>query len=243
MTSPLFSIKKNSKILAIFAIICTALVGLVNEFTKDKILQQQQLQLLSTLESIIDPSTYQNDLANECAIVSSPLLGDSALEQKVYIARQHDIASSERPLVGMAVTTVAPDGYNGSISLIVAATKDGYVSGVRVLKHQETPGLGDKIEERKSPWILSFNGKSLLNEDDQRWAVAKDNGMFDQFTGATITPRAIVKAVKKAIYYLQENQTFILSQPNACAVSSSEVNFQEETTSQLNKAEVFTDDN
>ncbi|MGB0937285.1 MAG: electron transport complex subunit RsxG [Colwellia sp.] len=220
MSSSIFSMKKNSKILAVFAVICTAVVGLVNELTKDKIQQQQQLQLLNTLHSIIDPKSYSNDLANDCIVTSSELLGDSSKEQKVYIARHKYSDNAELQPVAMAVTALAPDGYNGSISLIVATTIDGTVSGVRVLTHQETPGLGDKIEERKSPWILSFTGKTLLDENDERWAVAKDNGMFDQFTGATITPRAVVKAVKNAIYYLQTNQNFILSQPNACEISS-----------------------
>ena len=88
---------------------------------------------------------------------------------------------------------MAPDGYNGNIELLIAINVDGSVSGVRTLLHKETPGLGDKIELRKGPWIKTFSGKKVLDDNDNRWAVVKDGGMFDQFTGATITPRAVVK--------------------------------------------------
>ena len=185
------AISKNSQILALFAIACTATVGIVNELTKDRIYIQQQKQLLSTLNSIIEPERYNNELALDCVNVSNIALG--SYEQKtIYLARLDSI-----PVAG-AITTVAPDGYSGNIELIVAVNVDGSVNGVRILSHQETPGLGDKIELAKSNWITSFSGKKLMNESDSRWAVTKDGGMFDQFTGATITPRAVVNAVKEA---------------------------------------------
>ncbi|NCC28094.1 MAG: RnfABCDGE type electron transport complex subunit G, partial [Gammaproteobacteria bacterium] len=99
---------------------------------------------------------------------------------------------------------VVPDGYAGPIQLLVSVLRDGSVGGVRVLFHHETPGLGDKIEERKSDWVLSFDGKSLSNPTPERWAVKRDGGEFDQFTGATITPRAIVHAVKNTLIYVQQ---------------------------------------
>ncbi|WDE10367.1 electron transport complex subunit RsxG [Thalassomonas haliotis] len=193
------AIKKNSKILALFAIACTAVVGLVNEFTKGFIQTQQQQHLLAILHSIIEPERLNNNLANDCRLVTDPLLG-STEPQTVYLARL------DGEPVAAAISTIAPDGYNGNIELIVAVNTDGSVSGVRQLKHNETPGLGDKIEIRKSDWITGFNGKALLDEDDGRWAVTKDNGMFDQFTGATITPRAVVKAVKQTVTYFNRHQ-------------------------------------
>jgi Na+-translocating ferredoxin:NAD+ oxidoreductase subunit G len=99
---------------------------------------------------------------------------------------------------------VVPDGYAGPIQLLVSVLRDGTVGGVRVLFHHETPGLGDKIEERKSDWVLSFDGKSLSNPTLEGWAVKRDGGEFDQFTGATITPRAIVQAVKNTLIYVQQ---------------------------------------
>ncbi len=208
------AISKNSKILALFAIACTAIVGLVSELTKDRIKIQQQQQLLNTLHSIIAPQRYDNDIANDCISMSSELLGSSAI-QTSYIAR---LAGE---VVAVAMTTTAPDGYNGNIELIVAVNVDGSVSGVRVLKHQETPGLGDKIELRKDNWITSFTGKKLLSDNDSRWAVVKDDGMFDQFTGATITPRAVVKAVKQTVHYFNKNKSSLFTRPNACALASS----------------------
>ncbi|GLX77210.1 electron transport complex subunit G [Thalassotalea insulae] len=187
------AIEKNAKLLALFAIACTAVVGLVHMLTKDRIVAQQQQQLINTLNSLIPPESHNNEISQSCFIVQDELLG--GYQQKVYLATEN-----EQP-VAAAITATAPDGYNGNIELLVAVKLDGSVSGVRTLKHQETPGLGDKIELRKSHWILSFTGKKIRGEQDNRWAVAKDGGMFDQFTGATITPRAVVKAVKSTVDY------------------------------------------
>jgi len=204
------AISKNTKILALFAIACTLAVGLVNELTKDRIKTQEQQQLLRTLHSIIEPSRYDNDIANDCIMVSSPELGSDKINT-AYIARKSGQA------IAVAMTSTAPQGYNGNIDFIMAINIDGTVSGVRVLKHQETPGLGDKIEIRKSNWVNSFTGKKILSDDDSRWAVNKDNGMFDQFTGATITPRAVVKGVKNTLNYFTKNKAMLLTRPNACS--------------------------
>ncbi len=208
------AISKNSKILTLFAIACTATVGLVNELTKDRIYIQQQKQLLSTLNSIIEPARYNNELALDCINVQSDLLG-SEKQQTVYLARLNSV-----PVAG-AITTIAPDGYNGNIELIVAVNIDGSINGVRTLLHQETPGLGDKIELVKSEWITSFSGKTLMGKNDSRWAVAKDGGMFDQFTGATITPRAVIKAVKNATLYFNAHQQELFNQSNDCKQENS----------------------
>ncbi len=204
------AISKNTKILALFAIACTLAVSLVSEFTKDRIKIQEQQQLLRTLHSIIDPSRYDNDIANDCIMVSAPALGSDNVKT-AYIARKTG------QVVAVAMTSTAPRGYNGNIDFIMAINIDGTVSGVRVLKHQETPGLGDKIEIKKNDWINSFTGKKILSDDDSRWAVSKDNGMFDQFTGATITPRAVVKGVKDTLNYFTKNKAMLLTRPNACS--------------------------
>jgi len=222
--------QKNSQILAIFAIVCTSVVGLVNELTKDKIKAQEQQQLLSTLHSIIVPSRHDNDMTQSCVSFSYSSANDSNMPSNsdsknsdsknsnalntAYIARKNN-----EP-IAIAMTNTAPDGYNGKINLIVAINMDDTISGMRVLKHQETPGLGDKVELRKSDWVTSFNGKKLLSEKDNRWAVVKDGGMFDQFTGATITPRAVVKAVKKSLLYFKNNKQRLLTLPNSCLTNS-----------------------
>lgn len=221
--------QKNSQILAIFAIVCTAIVSLVNELTKDEIKAQEQLQLLNTLHSIIEPSRYNNNITQDCVNLSSPLIGNSTNDKKMqtaYIARQDNQA------IAIAMTSTAPDGYNGNIELIIAINMDGSVSGVRVLKHQETPGLGDKVELRKSNWINSFTGKKLLSDKDSRWAVTKDSGMFDQFTGATITPRTVVKAVKKTLLYFKDNKHSLLMRPNVCLKENEKVQTASETNNE-----------
>jgi electron transport complex protein RnfG len=214
------AMSKNSQILALFAIACTTTVGIVNELTKDRIYIQQQKQLLSTLNSIIEPERYNNELALDCVNVTNSALGADK-QQTMYLARLDSVP------VAAAMTTVAPDGYSGNIELIVAVNIDGRVNGVRVLSHQETPGLGDKIEMAKSDWVTSFSGKRLMSESDSRWAVAKDGGMFDQFTGATITPRAVVKAVKKATQYFLQNQKELFSRKNDCMVKDSSTEMEE----------------
>ena len=197
------AVNRNSKILALFAIACTAIVGLVHSLTKDQIVFQQQQDLLRNLNSIITEDSYNNVIYRDCYILSGAALG-TVDSQKVYRAR-----NNKNPIAA-AITTVAPDGYSGNIELLIAININGSVSGVRTLKHQETPGLGDKIEVRKSDWIKSFNTQKLANKNDSRWLVKKDGGMFDQFTGATITPRAVVRAVKNTVTYFNEHKDKII---------------------------------
>jgi len=203
------AVSRNAKILALFAIVCTAIVGLVHSFTKDRIIFQQQQDLLRNLNSIIAEDSYNNVIYQDCLILPGTAL-ETASSQKVYRARNND-----EPIAA-AITTVAPDGYNGNIELLIAINVNGSVSGVRTLKHQETPGLGDKIEVRKSDWIKSFNTKRLANKNDSRWLVKKDGGMFDQFTGATITPRAVVKAVRSTVIYFNEHQDKLFNSASNC---------------------------
>jgi H+/Na+-translocating ferredoxin:NAD+ oxidoreductase subunit G len=204
-----FSIQKNSQVLAVFAIVCTAIVGIVNETTKARIEHQEQQYLLKTLHSIIAPERLNNDIYQDCLTIRDAELG-TLIPQTVYLAK------FDNQPVAAAITTIAPDGYNGNIELIVALNIDGSISGVRALKHQETPGLGDKIEIRKSTWITSFTGKKVAHENDSQWQVAKDGGMFDQFTGATITPRAVVNAVKKTALYFSKHQQELFTQTSTC---------------------------
>jgi electron transport complex protein RnfG len=203
------AVNRNSKILALFAIACTAIVGLIHSLTKDQIVFQQQQDLLRNLNSIITEDSYNNVIYRDCYILSGAALG-TVDSQKVYRAR-----NNKNPIAA-AITTVAPDGYSGNIELLIAININGSVSGVRTLKHQETPGLGDKIEVRKSDWIKSFNTQKLANKNDSRWLVKKDGGMFDQFTGATITPRAVVRAVKNTVTYFNEHKDKIFESESNC---------------------------
>jgi len=203
------AIEKNAKILTLFAVACTFVVGLVNLLTKDRIEQQEQQQLLSTLSDIINPSRHNNNIYQDCLLLQSPELANNEV-QTAYLAKW------DKKPIAIAITTTAPDGYNGNIDLLIAINVDGSISGVRVLKHNETPGLGDKIELRKSDWINNFSAKKMMSDSDNRWHVVKDGGMFDQFTGATITPRAIVKAVKESVIYFNKNQQSLFARTTTC---------------------------
>tara|TARA_R110000744_G_scaffold377596_1_gene492765 strand:- start:4751 stop:5392 length:642 start_codon:yes stop_codon:yes gene_type:complete len=203
------AISKNSIILGIFAMVCTAAVALVQLLTEDRIEFQAQQQLIQQLNEVIQPSSHDNKMFRDCIL--APIDNNSdLLIDVIYRARLNNAPTAA------AIKTVAPDGYNGNIELLIALNTDGSVSGVRTLLHKETPGLGDKIELRKSDWIDTFAGKKLLEKNDNRWAVIKDGGMFDQFTGATITPRAVVNTVRKTIDYFQANQAVIFNAASNC---------------------------
>uniref|UniRef100_UPI0040485D46 electron transport complex subunit RsxG n=1 Tax=Shewanella baltica TaxID=62322 RepID=UPI0040485D46 len=201
---------KNGFLLALFALICTGLVAAVNQQTVDKIKQQEQQELMRVLHQLIPDEMHDNELTAQCTLLlDKDALGTDS-PMPAYIATR-----AGKP-VAIAIEAIAPDGYNGNIKLIVGISTKGEVLGVRTLAHQETPGLGDKIDLRKSNWVSQFVGKVLGSADDKQWLVKKDGGDFDQFTGATITPRAYVKAVKNAVGYFNNNQAQIFSLPLNC---------------------------
>ncbi|WP_024611071.1 electron transport complex subunit RsxG [Pseudoalteromonas sp. TB64] len=202
------SMAKNGAILTAFALVTTGLVASINALTADKIAEQEQLHLTSQLQEVLDPSTYDNELSKDCVIISDERLGPNG-DQIIYRARKNN-----KP-VALVVRHVTPNGYSGDISLLTAVLRDGSIAGVRTTKHEETPGLGDKVEVKKSLWITTFKNLTVQSEDDARWAVKKDGGQFDQFTGATITPRAVVGSVKKAVLFAQSEFDAIFAAPNA----------------------------
>lgn len=201
---------KNGLLLGLFALLCTGLVTVVNQQTFDKIKLQQQKELMGILHQLIPDEIHDNELTAQCTLLQNKEALGTEDAMPAYIA-----TAAGKP-VAIAMEAVAPDGYNGNIKLIVGINTQGEVLGVRTLSHQETPGLGDKIELRKADWVTTFVGKVLQSEDDKQWQVQKDGGDFDQFTGATITPRAYVKAVKRAVWYFTQHQADIFSQPLNC---------------------------
>lgn len=186
--------------LALFAIVTTGLVSLTEINTREQIIENQRQALLSTLNELIDVSRYDNDIVNDK--IDLPAIAELGTKDttQVYRARKGNKA------VAAVFTSFAPNGYNGKITLLVGIYYDGSMAGVRVIQHQETPGLGDKIDLKKTDWILGFNGLSLQNPAESKWKVKKDGGKFDQFTGATITPRAVVSAVKSALLYFNQHR-------------------------------------
>ena len=184
------TMQKHGVTLALFAVMATALTAVVNALTKDTIEQQAIAQQKLLFDQVIPPDSYDNNIQASCQVVNDPQLGKG--ERHIYVAR-----NGQQP-VAVVMEATAPDGYSGAIQLLIAADFNGKVLGSRVTEHHETPGLGDKIETRLSDWITHFAGKTIQGSDDPSWAVKKDGGQFDQFTGATITPRAVVNAVKRA---------------------------------------------
>ena len=189
------TMQKHGLILALFAAGSTGLTAAINQLTKGTIDEQAALQQKQLFDQVLPAELYNNDLQKSCYQVTAPALGKGV--HHLYIASKDD-----RP-VAAVIEATAPDGYSGAIQLLVGADFKGTVLGTRVTEHHETPGLGDKIELRLSDWITRFSGKIIHGADDSHWAVKKDGGDFDQFTGATITPRAVVNAVKRAGLYAQ----------------------------------------
>ncbi|GBL03463.1 electron transport complex subunit RsxG [Glaciecola sp. KUL10] len=206
-------ITKNGAILGGFALVTTGLIALTNFFTAPKIAEAQERQLLSVLNQLVPPQMHNNDMHLDCLLVEDPVLLGTPTQKRVFRARQG--AQS----VALILETTTPNGYSGDIKMVVAVSVDGYSMGARVLDHKETPGLGDKIDLRVSDWILSFNNIDYSEENEQRWEVKKDGGKFDQFTGATITPRAVVEGVKNAVIYAQQNKDFLYDTRSNCPVS------------------------
>tara|TARA_R110002124_G_scaffold276005_1_gene446646 strand:+ start:3397 stop:4044 length:648 start_codon:yes stop_codon:yes gene_type:complete len=203
------SITRNSLLLALFAVCTTALIASTYLLTKSDIAHQKRLAEEKALLEIIPRSRHDNSMLDDTILVGPETPGLELSEQKqIYIARQHG------EVVAAIIPVLAPDGYTGEIELIVGVNADGTIAGVRALTHRETPGLGDKVDVKKSDWILGFAGRSLDNPTPDGWAVKKDKGVFDQFTGATITPRAVVAATLRALQFAQANRKLLFEQPD-----------------------------
>jgi electron transport complex protein RnfG len=198
-------------VLLVVAVAAFGLVALVHEATRDDIAASAQARRLARFEEVLQGRRYDNDLlADTVAVRDAELLGtpDSLL---AYRARRDGRA------VAVVLEAVAPNGYSGPIRLFVGIAPDGRVLGVRVLEHRETPGLGDAIEPGRSDWIERFTGRSLRDPAPAQWRVRKDGGAFDQFTGATITPRAVVGAVANALRYFERHREELLAAPATMA--------------------------
>ncbi len=198
-------ISYQSLLLAGFALLASALLGLADYNTRDVIKLRLQEDLRASLAQVIPASLYNNNLLDDTLTIDSKKDNLGADDTLVYLARQ------EGEVNAVAFRLLALGGYSGAISLIMGVDKSGEVLGVRVISHAETPGLGDKIEVSKSNWILSFTGHSLHNLSIEQWEVKKDGGVFDQFSGATITPRAIVRAIHQGLEFFNRHQAKLLA--------------------------------
>ena len=191
---------KTAFTLIAFALVFTSLMAYVFNITKAPIEKSEAAARMALFRQIVPEHMHDNDLLKDTiTIAPNDLLGN----------RQPSIANRARinnTPAAVILEAIAHDGYSGDIKLLIAIKYDGSISGVRVLTHKETPGLGDYIDITKGDWIKLFNAKSLENTSDENWKVKKDGGQFDYMAGATITPRAVVKAVHKALQYFEANK-------------------------------------
>jgi Na+-translocating ferredoxin:NAD+ oxidoreductase subunit G len=197
---------KTAITLIAFSVVFTALLAYVFQVTKQPIAQSEAKARLALFRQIVPENMHNNDiLKDKLTIAPNNLLGNT----------QPSIASRARVSnvpAAVILEAIAHDGYSGDIKLLIAIKYDGSISGVRVLTHKETPGLGDYIDIAKDDWIKLFDNESLTQTSEQNWNVKKDNGEFDYMAGATITPRAVVKAVHKALQYYEANKDALFAE-------------------------------
>ena len=190
----------SGAILAVLAAICTALVAITHSTTAPRIAANAQAYLEQSLQPVLEGLEYDGKLSESTVIIEPPheLPGDNpVMVYRVY--------ADGAPVAALFIVT-AKDGFSGPIKLLVGIAADGEISGVRVLEHRETPGLGDLIESSKSDWIEQFRKRSLTDPDTELWSIKRDGGVYDQLTGASITPRSVIKAIKETLLYFEANR-------------------------------------
>ena len=198
---------RSAASLALVAVIGTALLAGVDRLTKTRIAEQEKRAILDQLGQLISPDLYNNELQQDLFSFQDDLHFPKGQTVTTYRARLDGKA------VAVILKMVAVNGYNGKINLLVGINENGTLCGVRVTSHKETPGLGDAIEVERNDWILGFYGRALDNPPPDGWAVKRDGGEFDQFTGATVTPRAVVQAVRLALEFFAEHKSFLFESP------------------------------
>ena len=204
------SISRNAILLGVFAVISTAIIAGTFLSSQDAIQENVRHAEEKALLQIVPKSRHNNSMLDDAHVISDSELLGLRSEKLYYIAKQDGEPTA------IIFPATAREGYTGDIDLIIGINVDGSIAGVRVLSHRETPGLGDAVDYKKSQWVDGFLGKSLLNPTIDLWKVKKDKGVFDQFTGATITPRAVTKTVLQTLQYFDQNQYEILGkQPTA----------------------------
>ena len=210
------SMGKNSLLLALFALITALILASTDRLTEDRIADSERIAAQKALFEIIPVERHNNDLLLDIQPIPEKYWSLLGLETggDIHIARL------DGQPVAAIIPSVTPEGYSGDIAMIIGVNFDGSVAGVRVVEHKETPGLGDKVDLRKSDWILSFDGKSLSNPEPNAWNVKKEKGEFDQFTGATITPRAVIHQIAKTLEYFNQDKERLVNVLNSSAIQS-----------------------
>ncbi|MCH7822212.1 MAG: electron transport complex subunit RsxG [Proteobacteria bacterium] len=202
------SVIKSGTTLALIAAICTTLVAATYELTTERIAANEKSLLEKSLQPVLAGVIYDTDIGESRLVIAPPhdLPGsDEALIYRVYF--------DEQPVAALFAVT-ARNGYSGSIRILLGVDFDGVVTGLRILQHRETPGLGDKIVSARSDWVYQFDGRSIGDPDVTAWAIRGDGGEFDQLTGASITPRAVVNAMRDTLIYYEAHRDEIFSLPS-----------------------------
>lgn len=196
---------KSGITLAVIAAICTALVALTYQLTHERIAANEQAWLEQSLQPALAGLFFDSGVSESRVTIPTPhgLPGsEDAVIYRVY--------SGDTPVAALFVIS-ARDGYAGAIRLLVGVDINGTVTGVHVLAHRETPGLGDRIESTKSDWAKQFDGRSLTDPQTSGWKIKRDGGEFDQLTGASVTPRAIIKAIAETLIYFNANRVAVFA--------------------------------
>jgi electron transport complex protein RnfG len=209
------SVARTLLFVGAIAVAAAALVTGSYELSKERIAANQRARLVASLNSVLDPAIGNTDLNPVLVKARDELLGSSE-PIDVFI-----VMTGGRPAAAV-FAAIAPDGYNAEIQLLVGLSPDERLTGVRVVRHRETPGLGDAIEVGKSDWIRQFDGKSLTDPALPLWAVDRDEGAFDSLTGATVTPRAVVKAVRNTLLYFRAHKDELFGAAARVAADGSE---------------------
>jgi len=199
------AIIKTGATLAIIAAICTALVAATYQLTRERIVANEKAMLEQALQPALSDVFYEGSVSESLLLMQPPhdLPGnDAALIYRVY--------AQNKPVAALFAVT-ARDGFAGLIRILVGVEFDGTVTGVRILRHRETPGLGDKIESARSDWIFQFDGRSMGNPEITGWAIHNDGGEFDQLTGASVTPRAVIGAIRDTLLYFDAHRDEIFA--------------------------------
>lgn len=196
----------NATGLGLFAAITAGAIGVTQVLTQERIEEQEAQARYKALREVIPEDNYTNTLGTDTiALPENEELGTEAGEKAF-------LAVKDGQVTGVILPVTAPDGYSGDIALIIGISRKGELTGVRVTQHAETPGLGDAIEASKSDWILDFQGHSLDNPPPEEWHVAPDGGRFDALSGATITSRAVVRAVYRGLVFFNDNREKLLDE-------------------------------
>lgn len=209
------SVVRTLFLVGVIAVAAALLVTGSFEFSKDRIAANERAKLMQSLFSVLDPAMVREDLNPILLSATDDLLG-SKTPIDVFVAMD-----AGRPVAAI-FASIAPEGYNAPIQLLIGLTPEGRITGVRAVSHRETPGLGDEIDIAKSNWIRQFDGKSLGDPPLAGWAVKQDEGRFDAITGATVTPRAVIKAVKNTLLYFSDHKDELFDAAARAAAAGNE---------------------